>query len=158
MVHIRRIAIAARPDGVPAPPGDRRRTQTQARAIIARIQRLLRQGRAFPDLARAYSDDPTGRSTGGDAGIVSGKSAFDAGLLAAALKLKKGQITAQPETTAFGLEMIQAVSTSADPLPSDRTHYAQAEQQVRRREIDAQLRGYVPALRARGKVIVYLTE
>jgi peptidyl-prolyl cis-trans isomerase C len=153
MAHIRHILIAIRSRGASVPP----RTKAQAVALVAAIQRALKAGRSFQNLAKLYSDDPSTRGNGGDLGVVTGKDPYDPAFLKAALALTKGAVTGSPVQTSAGLELIQAVSTGRAPLPSDAPLYTAAQARAEAREVQAETHDYIPTLRARSHVVDYLS-
>jgi parvulin-like peptidyl-prolyl isomerase len=168
MVHLRDILINVRPDGAPDAPGDPQppqHTEVEARAIVAKIQRQLKAGQRFADLARQVSEDHGNNDKGGDIGVITdtpnssdnpAARAFAAQpeFLKAALALRPGGVSA-PVRTVYGLHLLEADSTGDQPLPTDRLMYADA----RDRAVDAQLAAaapkYVQSLRDAAAVHVY---
>ena len=81
------------------------RTKDEARKLIEEIAQKLKDGGDFAELAREYSDCPTGKRSGGDLGrFTRGKMAppFEA----AAFALKENEISGVVETD-FGFHIIQ---------------------------------------------------
>jgi len=147
MSHIRHIFVAV----------DQHRDEAAARAIMRDIQSEIKQGASFGDVAGRYSEDPDSRNAGGDLGIVTEKSNYDGNFLKAALALKAGAITPVPVRTPSGLELIEADSTGAAPPMTEWQAYADATREVQKQEIQAEMHDYIPSLRARSRVISYLT-
>lgn len=163
MVHIRDIFINIAPD---AAASAQRHTAAQANRIMAAILRKLKAGIPFETLTRQFSDDNLIGKDGSDLGIVAGDPGADSNRLAqgfsaqpeflkACLSLGKGQI-AGPIKTRFGLHLIQAVSTAADPEPSDAALYAAARDQAADNQIARLAPQCVEVLKHTGKVTVYL--
>ncbi|MEP6682839.1 MAG: peptidylprolyl isomerase [Parafilimonas sp.] len=67
----------------------------------------------FPDLARVYSQDPGSKDNGGQYSINRNDKVWDPTFLAAAFKLKEGQVSPVIKTK-FGLHIIQMVSRAGD--------------------------------------------
>ena len=158
MVHVRHIVILVKGVGSGSPSGRTEHTEDKARAIIAAIQRELKAGKKFGDLATQYSEDSATKKSGGDLGVLTPKSPLEPSVLTAALALRRGQITPKAIVTSYGLELIEAVSTGDDPLSSDRQLYLNTEKQTRDREIQAEMHDYIPGLMARSHVSNFLAE
>lgn len=160
MAHVETILIATQGS---APLPHRARTvkshsESQARAIMETIQRELKSGLKFEDLARRYSDDPESGRVGGDIGIVPNSTFIDPSFTSAVTALGKGQITSQPIKTAYGLQLIKVVSTSFDFSPTDGGLYASAERRMEPSALAMFEPGYIESLRKRGNVINYLSK
>lgn len=69
--------------------------------------------RRFEDLAKIYSEDPGSKNNGGQYTVNRTERMFDPVFLAAAFKLKEGQISPVIKTK-FGLHIIQMVSRNGD--------------------------------------------
>ena len=69
--------------------------------------------KSFDQLARQYTDDPGSKETGGQYSLNRNDKIWDPTFLAAAFKLKEGQISPVIKTK-FGLHIIQLVSRAGD--------------------------------------------
>jgi len=156
MAHVRRILVTIDHPGAPKIPGIMPHSEAEAKEIIGQIQAQLAAGKSFEVLAQQYSEDTGSKAKGGDLGVITGKDPYDSEFLNAAFALKKGEVTKTPVRTSYGLELIEAVSTRDDPLPSDEQLYQSADQQAKKQETRAEMRGYIPALVARSKIAVYM--
>jgi len=146
MSHIRHIFVAV----------NQNRDEAAADEIMKDVQRELRAGASFADVAGRYSEDPGSNTAGGDLGIVTEKSNYDIDFLKAALALKAGEVSTTPVKTASGLELIEADSTGAAPPMTEWQAYADAAKEVQKQEVQAEMHDYIPTLRARAKITNYL--
>jgi len=160
MAHVETILIVTQ-GSTPLPHRTRSakpHSESQARAIMARIQRELSSGRKFEDLARRYSEDAVSGRLGGDIGIVPNSTIDDPSFTSAVTALGTGQITSQPIKTAYGLQLVKVVSMSTDFSPSERGLYASAEKRMEPSTLAMFAQGYITALRMRSNAINYLRE
>jgi len=156
--HLRHLLVMTTSATPAAAPGAKPpHTDAEALAIIAKAQADLKAGKSFAEVANTYTEDPTGKGKGGDLGIIDGSVQFDPAFKAAALALKPGQVTPTPVKSQFGYHLIKMESTSADPLPSDRALYTAAAAAARRQQVLQAIPAYVQALRAKAKVVDYLS-
>jgi parvulin-like peptidyl-prolyl isomerase len=129
MLHARTIVVSMRTrqvgDAILAP-----RTAAEALAIIDSIEAQLKAGTTFQYLARKYSDDTFTKWHGGDLGIIDKSSdPFGGAIWNAAQGLKAGQMAPKPVKSWLGYHVVQVISWSSSPLPSDSAQYAYAEKQ-----------------------------
>ncbi|MEO7719820.1 MAG: peptidylprolyl isomerase [Capsulimonas sp.] len=155
--HAKQILILTRGAAASRIPGARPHTESDALAIVAKIQERLGNGRTFEDLARQYSEDPASKKAGGDLGIIQQSNcAFGPNVLAAAQALKPGGITASPVKSDYGFHLIKAVSTRSSHPQAENGLYAAAQKSFEEAEMQMFLHGYLKSLRGRSKVINYL--
>jgi parvulin-like peptidyl-prolyl isomerase len=159
MLHVRTILIATRPTqrGVDI---NKPHSDAEALAIITKIQAQLRAGKKFEDLARQYSEDPVSRSFGGDIGIIdihddpfsTGAHEIGGPLWNAAQGLKDGQIALNPVKSYLGYHLVQVVSWSTSPLPSDAAEYAANVKQMNGFMMKRLMQGTMARLRDSAKI------
>jgi peptidyl-prolyl cis-trans isomerase C len=156
--HVRHLLIATAPLSQMAAPGAKPpHTDADALALIAKAQAELKAGKSFVDVANEYTEDPSGKGKGGDLGIVDAKTNFDPAFLAATLKLKTGQVTPAPVKSQFGYHLIMVDSTSDNPTPADKKLFDDAAAADKRAQLQQVIPPYVQGLRAKAKVMDYLT-
>ncbi len=154
--HVRHLLIlTTRPGVMPSPDVKGPHTDPEALALIAKAQAALKAGKSFEEVANEYTEDPSGKGKGGDLGLMDASTPFVPEFKAAALALKAGEITPQPVKTQYGYHLIQCVSTSAAPLPSDKALYVAAEQAAKQQQIQVAIRGYVDGLKKKATVVNY---
>ena len=153
--HARHLLIATVPVGGGAKP----HTDAEAQAIIAKAQAELKAGASFVDVANKYTEDPSGKSNGGDLpGVYDASSQLDPTFLKAMLALKPGEVTQAPVKSQFGYHLIKVDSTSAAPIPADAKRFADATTATRQKEIQQAFGPYIQGLRSRAKIVDYLGE
>lgn len=90
------------------------------------IEKELKNGTDFAELARKQSTDKVSAAEGGDLGYLSGRSQeMDTTFLAAALKLKKGEMS-EPVKTVFGYHIIKVTDIKETPLSDVKDQIKQA--------------------------------
>ena len=157
--HARHLVILTTAAGPQMAPGAKPpHTDAEALAIIAKAEADLKAGKTFEEVANTYTEDPSGKGKGGDLGIVDAKTQFDPAFLQAVLKLKAGEVTAEPVKSSFGYHLIKVDDTSAAPLPADKKMFDDALAADRRQEIQQAIPTYVQTLRSQAKVIDYLSD
>jgi foldase protein PrsA len=154
-VHVRHILIRTENVGAPDPTV-KIHTEAEAKQIIDKIQADLKAGKPFADEAKQYTEDPSGKANGGDLPIVVPTSPLDNNFLQAALKLKKGEVTQTPVKSVYGLHLIYAESTSADPTPADKPLYDQALKNYQQQMLGMQIPAYVKTLTDKAKIVNYI--
>ncbi len=91
-------------------------TSTQAkdaaRARIDSVEARVNAGEAFAELAREYSDDPSGK-TGGDLGFLKAEDLRDPVFAATAGALDVGEIS-EPVLTSYGFHLIRVTEKNPD--------------------------------------------
>jgi len=158
MVHAKHILILTRGASASRVSGARPHTEAEARAIVAKVQRGLRSGKKFEDLAREYSEDTGTRKSGGDLGIIERMNPFGTDIFVAAQTLKAGEVTSKPVRSDLGLHLIKAQSTNANHPPAEDRSYATREKALQEVEIQMFLHGYLKSLRAKHDVVNYLSS
>lgn len=154
--HVRHLLIlTAAPGAMPSPDVKGPHTDAEALALIAKAQAELKAGKSFEEVANEYTEDPSGKGKGGALGLMDASTQFVPEFKAAALALKAGEVTPQPVKTQYGYHLIQCISTSAAPLPSDKALYAAAESAAKQQQIQAAIRGYVDGLKKKAKIVNY---
>jgi parvulin-like peptidyl-prolyl isomerase len=156
--HAKHVLILTRGEAATRIPGARPHTESDARAIVAKIQEGLRNGGTFEDLARRYSEDPASRKAGGDLGIIQQSNcAFGPNVLAAAQALKPGEVTAIPVKSDYGFHLIKAVSTRSSHPQAENGVYAAAQKSFEEAEIQMFLSGYLKSMRGKHQIVNYLS-
>jgi foldase protein PrsA len=80
------------------------------------IEKELKKGNDFAELAKKQSTDKVSAAEGGDLGFLSGRNQeLDPTFLAAALKLKEGEVS-EPVKTVFGYHIIKVLDRKETPL------------------------------------------
>ncbi|MCM3122900.1 MULTISPECIES: peptidylprolyl isomerase [Bacillaceae] len=80
------------------------------------IEKELKKGTDFAEIAKKQSTDTATAAEGGDLGYLSGRTQeMDPTFLAAALKLKKGEVS-EPVKTVFGYHIIKVTDIKETPL------------------------------------------
>jgi len=158
LAHVRHIFILTNADAASRFPGAKPHSDSEARALIERIQTELRAGKRFDELAKEYSDDPASKARGGDLGVTQPETPFGGAVYQAASTLKPGEITPHPAASADGLHLIMAVSTFADHPRSENVLYTRAVDYVHMRELQVFLRPYLKHLRSKSKIIDNLAD
>lgn len=77
------------------------------------IKKQIEGGKKFEQMAKVYSEDPGSKDNGGQYQVNRTEKLFDPTFLAAAFRLKEGQISPVIKTK-FGLHIIQMVSRAGD--------------------------------------------
>lgn len=77
------------------------------------IKKQIEGGKKFEQMAKLYSEDPGSKDNGGQYQVNRTEKMFDPTFLAAAFRLKEGQISPVIKTK-FGLHIIQMVSRAGD--------------------------------------------
>jgi len=156
-VHAKHILILTRGEAAARISGARSHTESDARAIVAKIEQRLRSGRTFEDLARQYSEDPASRKAGGDLGIIlQSNCAFGPNVFAAAKALKSGDVTSSAVKSDYGFHLIKAVSTRSSHPQAENGLYAAAQKSFEEAEIQMFLHGYLKSLRGKHQIVNYL--
>ncbi|WNF24828.1 peptidylprolyl isomerase [Mesobacillus jeotgali] len=90
------------------------------------IEKELKNGADFAELAKKQSTDQVSAEEGGDLGYLSGRSQeMDPTFLAAAMKLKKGEVS-EPVKTVFGYHIIKVTEIKETPLSDVKDQIKQA--------------------------------
>ncbi len=154
--HVRHLLVLTAPPGAMPTPGVKGpHTDAEALALIAKAQAEIKAGKSFEQAANEYTEDPSGKGKGGDLGIMDASTQFVPEFKAAALALKVGEVTPQPVKTQYGYHLIECISTSAAPLPSDKALYAAGESAAKQQQIQAAIRGYVEGLKKKARIVNY---
>ncbi len=133
-VHARHILIRA-------PAGDEKASDAAKVKIEAVIARL-KKGEDFATVAKEVTEDPSGKTNGGDLGYFT-KDQMVPEFSEVAFKLDKGQIS-EPVKTQFGWHVIKVEDKRVKPPPTFEEVKPQIEQFVTRRaqaELVQKLRG-----------------
>jgi peptidyl-prolyl cis-trans isomerase C len=137
-VHARHILIRAA-------PGDEKASKEAEDKIKAIIVRL-KKGEDFEKVAKETTEDPSGKTNGGDLGYFS-KEQMVPEFSDTAFKLEKGQIS-EPIKTQFGWHVIKVEDKRVKPMPKFEDVKPQIDQYVTRKA-QAEL---VTSLRASAKI------
>lgn len=85
-------------------------------SIAKEVDKELKRGSDFAELAKKHSIDKVSAEQGGDLGYLSGQSKeLDPTFLASAMKLKKGEVS-EPVKTVFGYHIIKVTDKKETPL------------------------------------------
>ena len=123
--------------------------QAQARATLEKVQAELKAGKAFEELAKAYSASPS-KATGGDLGWM-GKGLMRASVEQAALALKPGAVSAPLETDKdlLLLQLIASEDEGAKPFEEVKPQLLQKLQEPKAQNA---LENYLNDLRIRSNI------
>jgi hypothetical protein len=159
MAHLRTILIATAPThrGVDI---HQPHSPAEALKIITEVQAQLRAGKSFDSVARAYSEDPYSRPNGGDLGVISKDddpfsatpNAVGGPLWDSVQGLKAGQVTPKPVKSYLGYHLVQVVSWSTSPLPSDAQQYAAVTKQMHDFLLQRLMQGTMAKLRDQAQI------
>lgn len=158
MAHVRQIFVHFSTNGgaIDAVPGPAR-TQSQALAVVKKIQVALKAGHKFEDLAKRYDEDPSTKDKGGDAGVVYDGAATDPTFNLAAVALKnKGDVTPTPVKSDDGYRLVQLVSTSDAHEPGENPLYDDATGLWKRQQANLRIHGVLLDLRSKAKIVNWL--
>ena len=116
-IRARHILIRMKGSPLPVKPGEKDLTEEEALAKAQEIEKKLKGGASFEDLARSESDDSGSGANGGDLGFFHHNQMVPQ-FEEAAFKLKVGEIS-EPVKTQFGYHIIrlEAVKTFEDVRP-----------------------------------------
>jgi len=89
------------------------KTEEAAKQVLAD----LKKGTKFEDEAKAKTEDPSGKDTGGDLGYFS-KEEMVPEFAEAAFKMSPGEVSKAPVKTQFGYHIIKVEDKRAAPAPS----------------------------------------
>ena len=132
------------------------RADVDAKALITDIQRILKAGKAFPDLAKQYSEISQ-TNHDGDLGILyEGKRDVDTAILRTALAMAKGEISPSPVRTYGGYFLLEVVSTSDSHPSGEDSAYDQANSVYRQEKAQSLVRQAILDLIKKSKVTYYL--
>ena len=155
MRHVREILIATAPT-LRGTDLRKPHSAADALAIVKQIQAQLKAGRSFTDLATRYSEDPLTRSEGGDLGMIwNGTDGFNDAVWPAVENLQPGQVTAAPVKVRAGYLLAQVVSTSADPIPSDKVMYSDCAARFRQHVLNPEVMDLLDQLRSQATINKY---
>lgn len=118
-------------------------TEADAKAVIAELKR----GASFEELAKAKTQDPTGKDNGGDLGYFS-KDEMVPEFAEAAFALKPGETTKTPVKTQFGWHVIKVEDKRKAPPPT----FAEAEQTLRAEMAQESVQSVVDGLKSKAKI------
>ena len=138
--------------------GEVTRSDSEALALVKKIQDELKAGKKFEDLAKQYNEDPSTKEKNGDAGIIFMGAPYENTLVDAALSLKSGEVTPGPVKSNLGYYLIQVISTEAKHAAEENPIYAAAEKLSTMQQADVLIPGYIKELRAKADIKDYLPE
>lgn len=128
-IKVRHILFTVQQGANPAP------AKKEAEAALAQ----LKAGADFAALAKKQSDDPGSKDKGGDLGYITRQTNFDQTFLAAAFKLKKGELSGLVQTS-FGFHIIRVDDVRKKTLEQMR---AQLTQQITQQKQQQAFQGFV---------------
>jgi parvulin-like peptidyl-prolyl isomerase len=156
MVHARIIYIKSDfPEATLSMSGTKR-TDEEAKTLIADIQNKLKGGTNFVELAKQYSE--TGdQATNGDVGIIyENKRGIEPVLLNAVLAMKPGEITPAPIKAHNGYFLVQAMSTSDNHAGDEDAAYAKALAAYKEQKAQPLISQAIADLIKKSKVVYYI--
>jgi len=133
-------------------------TDAEALAILDNVQKDLKAGKDFGDVAKQYSEDNFSKDKGGEVGLAFDGANIDQALIKAALTLEAGQTTPAPVKVSYGYYIIRVVSTSEKHPADEDSSYAAAQDKYRRQQAEYLVPEYLKGLRAAAKIYNYLPE
>ena len=120
-VHARHILISYQ--GAERADAKVTRTKEEAQKLAQEVLEKAQQGQDFKTLAGTYTDDPSGKTTGGDLGFFA-KGAMVPAFEEAVWNLSNNAFAAVTETP-FGFHVIQKLESKATPATPATYSYAQ---------------------------------
>jgi len=157
MVHCKAILVRFTSDNVQQPADFPPHTDAEALAILANVQKDLKDGKDFGDVAKQYSEDSFSKDKGGEVGLAFDGANIDQALIKAALTLEVG-LTSEPVKVSYGYYIIRVVSTSEKHPAEEDSSYAAAEDKYRRQQAAYMVPECLKELRAKAKIYNYLPE
>src|SRR5215472_272021 len=122
-VRVRHILIQTPP---PGPDGKvDQKALDAARAKAQDVEKQVRAGGNFAELAKKYSDDPGSKDKGGEIGWVTAQSAFVPEFIKGSMALNAGE-TSPPVQSSFGFHIIQA----EEKKPAGVKTYSEVKDQI----------------------------
>ncbi len=122
----------------------------KAKAKIESIKKELDEGADFAELAKKYSDCPTGK-TGGDLGAFPRHGAMVEPFAAAAFATEVGKIS-EPVKTEFGYHLIKVTEHN----PAKNINYSEVKDRVREEMLAKEMNNLIQDLREKAKVEITL--
>ncbi|WP_119321770.1 peptidylprolyl isomerase [Capsulimonas corticalis] len=167
MRRVREILVRVRPPGAAPLQGDSMHSAAEAKAIVTTIERGLKAGTSFEDLAQQYSDDTANKQKGGDIGVVADvpNSASDSStqmlcaqpaVFRAVFALKPGAVTLPPVTSAFGYHFLKVVSSAEAHGAIENDLYTIAASRIKEGLFKIYAPKFVQSLRDKANVQTYL--
>ena len=156
MVHCKAILVRFTSENIQQPPDFPPHTEAEALAILANVQKDLKDGKDFGDVAKQYSEDSFSKDKGGEVGLAFDGANIDQALIKAALPLEAGQTTPEPVKVSYGYYIIRVVSTSEKHPADEDASYAAAQDKYRRQQASYMIPEYLKGLRAAAKITNYL--
>lgn len=158
MVHCKAILVRFTGENVQQPADFPPHTDAEALAILDNVQKDLKAGKDFGDVAKQYSEDNFSKDKGGEVGLAFDGANIDQALIKAALTLEAGQTTPAPVKVSYGYYIIRVVSTSEKHPADEDSSYAAAQDKYRRQQAEYLVPEYLKGLRAAAKIYNYLPE
>ncbi len=138
-VKARHILIRAEGSPAPAAPGTKELTDAEAKAKAVAIRdRIVNKKEDFATVAKAESDEPAAKTSGGDLGFF-GRGMMSPAFEQAAFALKDGEIS-EPVKTQFGWHIIQTQERKTPALEEVKAEDAQRGGQKKITDLIAQLK------------------
>lgn len=125
--------------------GEKGKSEEDAKAKLAKIQKQLGAGKKLKDLAKTFSDDPGSKDKGGlyeNISVGSFVPEFEA-----AVKTQAIGVVGKPVKTPYGYHLIQVEKRSPAVLPDFESVKDQVRQKVQTTKQEAVFQEYVDALK-----------
>lgn len=131
-----------------ADPKEKEKNEADAKTKIEQIAKEVKDGLAFDEAAKKYSEDPGSKDKGGDLDY------FARGQMApefetAAYDLKPGQIS-DPIKTAYGYHLIQYIGTGKDAKGADKK---KLEEMIAQTKMGDKYRDWILTIRNKAKIV-----
>lgn len=117
---------------------EKKKKEEEAKKKIESIAQEIKEGLAFEEAAKKYSDDRANKDKGGDLGFFT-KGRMAPEFEEAASKLKPGEIS-EPVKTTFGYHLIKLVKTGKE---ADKEERAELEERIMQQQVGQQWRDWL---------------
>ena len=130
------------------------KAEAAARAQMREIQKQLKAGKGFEELARQY---PLESGKDGDLGILyDGRRGTDTAILNAALAMKSGEVSSEAGKTRDGYFLVQVISTDDQHDVSEASAYADAFKTYREAKAQTLVPDAIVDLLKKSKIVYYV--
>jgi len=136
-------------------PKDPKAKKEKARKTIEKIQRRIKRGESFSDLAKKFSTDPTG-NTGGELGYFDRNKMVEP-FSKAAFALGINGVSDIVETPS-GFHLIKILDKRPERIPAYEEIKPDIKQLIVQKKIANGIKSYISILRAKAKITNFLKE